>query len=254
MKILLIALAVLASFGLYLNKSKKDEEAEGNIFTVEIGSFGHKAAISSFAVPFGKDEEAVLWTGELEIEFSYQDEGQDKHHRMKLNKVVAREKRRMFLEGVDLETDEDDSAPKWLIATNIKPAGDEWQKDYEFLKSLGIHAEQHDLWESYAQTNLEWESSLLTLWSSHKPVEIECTYQKDGNEADGTEELRTVELSLIRQHAVNGHLYFSGSYKSSGVECTFDETAIANRISYAGNEYSIEEFITTKLGADLAAA
>lgn len=253
MKILLIALAALASFGLRVIKPKKDEEIEGKLCAVEAGS-SHKVTLPSHAIPFGDDEEVVIWTGKMEVEFSYQEEGQEKHHNMKLQRVVVRETRRLFLEGVDLDTGEDISFRRWFLATSIKPAGKNWQKDNEFLASLGIDVEQYDFWEPYAHAKFkwekeQWESSLLTLWRSHQPVDIEVAYLTDADE-----DFRTVELSLIRQNAENGQLYLSGSYKISGEECTFEESTIANRIGYAGKVYSIEEFITNKLGAELAVA
>lgn len=135
-----------------------------------------------------------------------------------------------------------------------RDAGNSWQEDSEYFASLGINAEQYDFSEPYIAANPEWEkehggASLLTLWRSDQPVDIEFTYQFDTDQ-----ERDVVELSLIQQDADDGQLYFSGLCKDKGVVRTFKVTNIVTKINYAGKMYSIEDFIVDRLSAELSAA
>ena len=254
MKIELVALALLALFGLFVNKLRNEKDSEGVFFTSETGSSGHELLLPAHAIPFGEDEEAVLWTGEMEIEFSYQEEGQEKHHKMMLERIVVRETRRLFLEGFNLETGEEISFRRWFITSTIKAAGENWQEDSDFLASLGINVALYDFWEPYTSAKSEWDksqqaTSLLTLWSSEQPVKIEFAYQSDVDQGQ-----RNIELSLIQQDVDAGQLYFTGFCKDKGEACTFNANNIVTKIGYDDKTYSVEGFITDRLRAELSAA
>lgn len=133
-------------------------------------------------------------------------------------------------------------------------AGNTWQEDSEYFAYLGIDPQQHGFSEPYMDARAGWDSehgdtSLLTLWRSDQPVDIEFTYQSDIEQ-----EHDVIELSLIQQDAEDGELYFSGISKDDGAARTFNVSKIITKISYAGMKYSIEDFIVDRLSADLSAA
>lgn len=254
MKIAIILLSVVVVNVLFLLKLKRWVKGGGSFYVDEPDSPDYEFSLPSHPIPFAEGEEVVLWTGTIDIELSYEDEGEKQHHKMKLARVVVRETRVLFLEGVDLETGEEISFRRRFITAKIKPVGKVWLEDSEFLATLDIDVNQYDFWWLYNEVKKEWEeqqqkTSLQTLWSSDQPVDIEFTYQPGIDQ-----EWHALALSLIQQDADDGQIYFTGTCKSRDEARTFHTGKIVSKITHFGAKYSIEEFITEKLRAELSAA
>ena len=249
MEIVLILLSVIAINGLFFNKRKKLVESGGSLSTADIDFSEYKFSFPSHPIPFGEEQEAVIWTGKMDIELAYQKEEQEQYHKMSLARVVVRETRVLFLEGVDLETGEVISFRRRFITAKIKPSGKEWQSDREFLASLNIDVMQYDFRWFYREAKIKWEEELLTLWSSELPVETEFIYLSNIDQ-----EWHTVDLSLIRQDTNDGQVYLTGTCRTIGEMRTFNASRIITKIVCARAKYSIEEFITDRLAAEESAA
>ena len=254
MKIAIFLLSVVVINVLLLIKLKKWVKRGGSFYIAEPEFPDYEFSLPSHPIPFGEGEEVVLWTGNMEIELSCQEEEIEQHYKIKLTRVAVRETRILFLEGVDLETGEDVSFRRLFMKAKIKPAKKGWMEDSEFLASLDIDVNQYDFWWLYKDAKQRWEeeqqeASFLTLWSSEQPVDIEFTYQPDVDL-----EWYTVELCSIQQDAADGQIYFTGTCKTTGEARTFNASNAVSKITYAGKKYSIEEFIAEKLRAESSAA
>lgn len=254
MKIAIILLSVVVVNVLFLIKLKRWVKGGGSFYVDEPEFPDYEFSLPSHSIPFGEGEEVVIWTGKMEIELSYQENGHKQHYNMSLARVVVRETRVLFLEGVDLETGEEVSFRRRFSTAKIKPVGKVWLEDSEFLATLGIDVNQYDFWWLYNEVKQEWEdrqqgTSLLTLWSADRPVYIEFIYQPDVDQ-----EWHAVGLSLIQQDADDAQIYFTGTCKTSSEARSFNASKIVSKITYADKKYSIEEFITDKLRAELSAA
>lgn len=222
-----------------------------------VASEDAKRSSSTSNRPVPRDgEEAILWEGRKNIEFSYAERGQKKYRvRMCLEKVVVQNINKVYLCGFERDTGEVLSLSPHRIRTMIVEKSIRYEV-YDFFENIGIVLEEFEL-DNYSEEELakatepkqirDWQDSLVTVWMAKNPLKIEFVYQ-----SRGVKELRTIEL-IEAQANEKGVLYFLGVCHDQKAERHFRADRIQSKVTYDSKEYDVPEFVQTQLGLELSA-